>query len=232
MALWKHMVKTPTGIVEIPIVRYGESPLPSKLKTYKAGVGYGEVPLVYPDDVRASKIRVRQDGVTYSVAFDERVSIVYPQSPELRLDINHQEGLSGGYDFVLTKTQRLGTTTFNRVTRIEAEVMSGVGVTCLAKIPTTPIHHGESRVFLRLSGPRNHETPKLVATVAGNHALFTDFSGSDSKTGVVAVDVDPGRYTVDLVLELRCFQSAGISHPGVTFVANARLYSWTEIARG
>ena len=231
MALWTWPVRTPQGAIEIPVVRTGESPLPSKFRVYHEDIGYGEVPLVYPDDVRASKIIVNQNGVNYAVAKDDRVSIIH--AVNITRSMSRKEGSGGGYDYWLTATLPLGQTEFNRVTRLEASLRVYVRVTCSDHDPVTPFHGGEAQAYLRLTGPQSYETVAISAAVGDHHSLFSGtFVREDTRTGTVAVDVSPGRYSVELVMRLRCQQSAGIAHNDVSFRGEYTVDYWTEIARG
>lgn len=227
MALWTIALTQNGQVLQIPVVSIGASPLPSKIRLYKAGLGYGELPLVYPDDNRASKLRVRQGGVTYAIAADERTSIRHDDD----FVVSQRNGDRSDYTTTLLFAWRVGATYFNRVTRIEAYLLVGANAACNTWSLISPYHNAAVTARLRVAnGARTYYTGGVSSFSGGNHPVASSVwqSGWVYNSGLVAVDVEPGRYDVHLELII---QASGTDH-NFWAEGSATLDYWTEIARG
>lgn len=249
MALYTIPITQDGQVIQIPVVNLGASPVPSKLRAYKDGVGFGEVPLVYPDDNRASKLRVRQDGVTYAIAKDERVSITHTGSWDVRMP-----GLFLSSDYRLSVY--LGRTQFNRATRVEVTV-DWLRVSMDCKDTAVFSWHDDTLIgqaWVRLVSQSGNviEGPAVTSCTAGawphpGGLTMWSLNAAINYAFVVGVDCPPGTYDVHLVCRHRstgdeadhrindytvtddAYSSCGISG---RYPTGLHASSWREIARG
>lgn len=228
MAIGYLKLRQGGATIDIPVVNLGASPLASKLRA-KVPAGIGELPLVYPDDNRASGLRVRQAGVTLAIAKDERVSITHPDD----VSVSHSHKNEGRLT-TRTVSKYLGSTFFNRTTRIEAGFSSvGANAWCDRWDPwSSPWHGTRATARLKVSNAAaTYYTGGVSVSVGGNHPLASSWwqTGWGYASGAVAVDVSPGRY--DIHLELTVEALGEVTH-WFHSEGSATLDYWTEIARG
>lgn len=223
MAIGYLYARASGATIAIPVVSLGASPLASKVRV-KVPAGVGELPLVYPDDVRASPIRVRQGGVTYAVAKDERTEISY--SPDKSVSVSGPHGQSGKTSSVL-----IARTYFNRVTRIEATLRVGANSYCTTWDIDSHFEQTTGYGWIRAVGPTTVESSKVSITAGGHHGGFQSWwqTGWKYTTGSVAIDVPAGTYDVYLYVQ---YTWSGTWHSGSTGEASATCQMWKEIARG
>lgn len=214
-------VQHPAGRVDIPVVGIGESILPSKVKVSVVSYGIGELCLVYPDDVRSSKLRLRQDGVTYAVAQDPRASIQH---------VGATRSFSIG-QYWSGDSYYLGTTYFNRVTKIEGYIRVSISLTCRDSSLDAQYHDGTISAWLRVLGNATYNTDVISRYVGAHHpeSVATWGGPEEANEGSVAVDVPPGQYQVYLVTT--CSLGGG-THPSLEASIRTELTQWTEVARG
>lgn len=204
--------------VLIPVVSLGESPLTSKLRA-RIGGKTGELPLVYPDDNRASKIRVRQGNVTYCVAKDARTEITHTG---ITITHNRRE--------YSEKSATVGKTTFNRVTQIEATLKVGIRWNCTTWSLLSPYHTGYCWGWISVSGTTSATSEKIAHQHGENHDIASSnfWTKWYYKTGTVKLTLPPGSYTVTLWIAVNTSQN----HDGLRAYGSVELVSWKEIARG
>ena len=203
--------------VLIPVVSLGESPLTSKLRA-RIGVQTGELPLVYPDDNRASKIRVRQGNVTYCVAKDARTEITHTG-----ITITHDGRVYS------EKSATVGTTTFNRVTQIEATLTVGIRWNCTTYTFMPLWHAGYCWGWISVSGTTSATSEKIAHQHTELHSPSPNFwTEWYYETGTVTLTLPPGSYTVTLWIAVNTTQE----HDGLRAYGSVELVSWKEIARG
>lgn len=221
MAVIKEVpVRANGSTVLIPVVTQGSSILPSKVRVRIAGQT-GELPLVHTDDNRASKIRVRQGGATYCVAKDVRTELSYSPGTRLR----HDTASSG------TWSAQVGTTYFNRVTRIEAQVRLGAEVHCSRFGFTSPYHSATTTAWISVSGTQSAESSTETLSRGGNHDVMNSSwsTGWGYKTVTLTLDLTPGSYTLTVHMRLTC-ANGGHSSAGASGLVEVQ--TWKEIARG
>lgn len=218
----QYPVKTPSGIILLPVVAVGDSILPSKCRVRVAGKT-GELSLVYPGDIRASQIAISQGGANFRVAKDPRTEIGY--SPGTTYSHNTEGGS-------WSRSWTIGPTYFNRVTRIEATLRVGTRWRCRNFSLTSPYHSSRCSGWISVSGTTSAESSRVSASHGENHDVANaDFYSSWSyTTGTVALDLPPGSYTITLGMQLEVVQRSG--HNAITVYGSIQLQSWKEIARG
>jgi len=221
MAVIKEVpVRANGSTVLIPVVTQGSSILPSKVRVRIAGQT-GELPLVHTNDNRASKIRVRQGGATYCVAKDVRTELSYSPGSRLRYDT-----ASSG-----TWSAQVGTTYFNRVTRIEAQVRLGAEVHCSRFGFTSPYHSATTTAWISVSGTQSATSSSTGIYIGDNHNIMNSSwsTGWAYRTDTLVLDLAPGSYTLTVHMRLTC-ANGGHSSAGASGLVEVQ--SWKEIALG
>jgi len=216
-------INHPTGRIDIPIVGPGESILPSRVRARRPSVG--ELSLVYPEDIRASPVMVRQASVTYAVARDPRTSIEYAPNRSISMTRHHSERGS-------TTSALIARTYFNRVTRIEATLQAGANSWCVTWDIDQHFEETQATAWIRVVGPVTRDSSPVVAVARGHHPGFSASwqTGWRYATGSVVLDgLPPGTYDVYLYLR---FDWDGLWHSGSNGDVRATCQTWTEIARG
>ena len=193
----------------IPVVGLGESPLRSFIFA-QVGSTKGEVALVDPDDVRASKAIFSMGGVKYAIAKD------------YRRQITHTGPWTG------TSSVSVGTTTFNRVTEIRANIEASASLHCNAvHVAFDPLECLTLEV--RIKAGSYTSSWQLRSQKCGRHyGEFQSNSFSHSISGTVVLSgLPPGTYSVTVELQVTLTQEgsgAGISSRSL------KVSSWTEYA--
>lgn len=213
----------PSGRIDIPIVGPGESILPSRVRARRGG-STGEPSIVYPEDVRASPLVIRQGGVVYAVAYDTRTEIGYAPNRSVSTSSTRSSP-------VHTASVLLGRTYFNRVTRLEASLTAKAQSYCTTWDSLSNFEQTTAAAWIRAVGPVTLDSSKVAVTAGGNHPVFSAWwtTGWKSSSGNVALDVPAGTY--DVYLYVQCTW-AGTGHPGSAGDAIATCSTWKEIARG
>lgn len=207
----QYPVKTPSGIILLPVVAVGDSILPSKCRVRVAGKT-GELSLVYPDDVRASQIAVRQGGATYRVAKDARREITH----------------TGSWSRSGVGNLSVGSTEFNRVTEIRANFTASARLYCNAvHIGFDPTETLTLRVRLKAG---SYTSNWVTSSKSGKHyGEFQSNSFTHSFTNnVVLSGLPPGIYavTVELSVSVSMSRGSGAGYRDAKLTVN----NWIEFA--
>lgn len=221
-----HVFNGPAGKVSVPIVGIGDGPGPPILR-HRTARGTGQFALVERGDNRASGYSVYTHKGLFAIAKDARTELEHPVQLD-RTETRWRDLGCSQFSWIV------GTTHFNRVTRVEGYFDSvGVEVVCENWELLRAIWHGGSvKVWLHLQGPAGSwDTNAVSVSVGDSHPALAAWwsTGWRYSSGYVSANVSPGPYTVYLHMEI-CVTGEDF-HPSKRANGAVSLSWWKEIAR-